>query len=168
MHPLFLGPSLIHLRKLYSSYKHLLQVLGNIDQATKLVKAFGTDDEVNLYTALKDEWAEADHLSCSIHMKRNVERKLRDLGIKGGEVAKSGTEIFGTDAEKGILDSKSSQEFDAKLQSLEIVWNKRECSASKRNEPVFYNWTLTEKVMHNRSINRNNVYMNPMHRCILQ
>ena len=93
-------------------------MLGNIDQATKLVKAFGTDDEVNLYTALKDEWAEADHLSCSIHMKRTIERKLRDLGMKGGEVTKFVTEIFSTDAEKGILDSESSQEFDAKLQSL--------------------------------------------------
>ena len=164
MHPLFLGPSLIHLRKLY---KHLPQVLGNIDQATKLVKAFGTDDEVNLYTALKDEWAEADHLSCSIHMKQNIERKLRDLGIKGGEVTKFVTEIFGTDAEKGILDSESSQEFDAKLHSLESVWNKRECAASKRNKPVFYNWILTEKVTHDRSIKRNNIYMSAMHRCTL-
>jgi hypothetical protein len=73
MHPLFLGPSLVHHRKLYSSYKHLPQVLGNIDPATKLIKAFGTDDEVNFYTALKDEWVEADHLSCFIHMRRNVE-----------------------------------------------------------------------------------------------
>ena len=146
VHPLFLGPSLVHHRKLYSSYKHLPQVLGNIDQATKLVKAFGTDDEVNLYTAFKDEWAEADHLSCFIHMKRNIKRKLRDLGVKGGEVAKFLAEFFGTNAEKGILDSESPQDFNTKLQSLKIVWNKRECVETRRNEPVFYNWILTEKV----------------------
>lgn len=51
-HPLFLGPSLVHHRKLYSSYKHLPQVLGNIDPATKLIKALGTDDEVNLHIPL--------------------------------------------------------------------------------------------------------------------
>ncbi len=60
----------------------------NIGPATKQVKAFGTDDEVNLYTALKDESVEADRLSCFIHMKRNIERKLRDIGIKGGQVTK--------------------------------------------------------------------------------
>ena len=87
IHPLFLGPSLILHRKLYSSYKHLPKVLGNIDQARKK-KEFGTDDEVNLNTALKDEWVEADHMSCFIHMRQNIERKLRELWIKGGEVTK--------------------------------------------------------------------------------
>jgi hypothetical protein len=40
MHPLFLGPCLIHHRKLYSTSKDLPQVLGNIDPATKLVKIY--------------------------------------------------------------------------------------------------------------------------------
>lgn len=145
MHPLFLGPSLVHHRKLYSSYKHLPQVLGNIDPATKLIKAFGTDDEVNVYTALKDEWVEADHLSCFIHMRRNVERKLRDLGIKGGEVSKFLAEIFD---ENGILDAESPLEFDARLQSLEVVWNDREQAETKKNNPSFYDWILTEKVQY--------------------
>ena len=145
-HPLFLGPSLIHHRKLYSSYKHLPQVLGNIDPATKLVKAFGTDDEVNLFTALKDEWVEADHLSCFVHMKRNIERKLRDLGIKGGEAAKFLTEIFGSSLEEGILDAESAQDFEARLLSLKTVWKERERALTKRNDPIFYNWIITEKV----------------------
>ena len=148
MHPLFLGPSLVHHRKLYSSYKHLPQVLGNIDPATKLIKAFGTDDEVNLYTALKDEWSEADHLSCFIHMKRNIERKLRDLGVKGGAVTKFIVEIFGNDSEKGILDADSALDFDARLLSLEEVWDEREHAETRRKDPTFYNWILTEKVQY--------------------
>jgi hypothetical protein len=47
MHPLFLGPLLVHQCKLYSSYKQLLQGLHSTNPATKLIKAFDTDDEVN-------------------------------------------------------------------------------------------------------------------------
>lgn len=146
-HPLFLGPALVHNRKLYSSYKHLPQVLGNSNQTTKLLKAFGTDGEVNLYTALKDEWLEADHLSCFVHMKRNIERKLGDLGIKGGEATKFVTEIFGNDTTQGILHAESVLDFDARLLSLETVWNERERAVSKTTDnPKFYDWILSEKV----------------------
>ena len=98
---------------------------------------------------MKDEWVEADHLSCFIHMKRNIERKLRDIGIKGGEVTKFTTEIFGSNAEEGILDAESSLDFDARLLSLETVWNSRERIETGKREPVFYNWILNEKVKYN-------------------
>ena len=100
-----------------------------------------------MFTALKDEWVEADHLSCFVHMKRNIERKLQDLGIKGGEAAKFLTEIFGSSSEEGILDAESAQDFEAKLLSLETVWQERERALTKRNDPIFYNWIATEKVM---------------------
>ena len=46
IHPLF-GPfSHPSQKTAFILYKHLHQVLGNIDQATKLVGAFGADDEV--------------------------------------------------------------------------------------------------------------------------
>lgn len=72
-------------------------------------------------------------------------RKLRDLGIKGGEVSKFLAEIFD---ENGILDAESPLEFDARLQSLEVVWNDREQAETKKKNPSFYDWILTEKVQY--------------------
>ena len=61
------------------------------------MKAIGTDDEQNLYNALKDEWQMSDHLSCFIHMKRNIQRKLSSLGVTGDGANSFIDEIFGKD-----------------------------------------------------------------------
>ena len=147
VNPLFLGPTLVHQRKLFSTYKHLPHALSCIDPMTKYVKAFGTDGESNLYSALNHEWTEADHLLCSIHFKRNIERKLSELGIGGSPAQQYVQEILGNDATKGLIDSESGSEFEALLASLELIWKERELPFVRANkEPVFYDWFLTEKV----------------------
>ena len=84
--PVLLGPSLVDHQKLYSSYNCLPQVFGNVNPAT-----------INWSTHLVHTQGETVHhserwmvwkLSCSIRMKRNIERKLRDLGVKSATVTK--------------------------------------------------------------------------------
>ncbi len=47
------------------------------------------------------------------------------------------------------IDTHVVRFFDARLLSLETVWNSRERIETGKREPVFYNWILNEKVKYN-------------------
>ena len=70
----------------------------------------------------------ATWLACKRHVEENCKRKLRSLGISAEYCTAFLQGIFGSDAnhEKGLIDSDGCKDFDAKLESLENVWNSRE------------------------------------------
>ena len=70
----------------------------------------------------------ATWLACKRHVVEDCKRKLRSLGISSEYLTAFLRDIFGSDAnhEKGLIDSEGCMDFDAKLESLEKVWNSRE------------------------------------------
>lgn len=70
-------------------------------------KAFGTDDELNLYNAFESVFRGASHLLCSIHLRDNIEKALTKCGVENHE--RYIKEIFGQKTRdnkiKGLLDS---------------------------------------------------------------
>ena len=72
----------------------------------------------------------AVQLRCFIHFRRNIREKLRTLGIPHTVAEAFLTDIFGKQHGstyiEGLVDCKSEQEFDEKLQGLEQTWNDRE------------------------------------------
>ena len=50
---------------------------------TVQLKAFGTDSERALSNAFREEFPEADHHRCVIHLRKNIEMKISGLGILG-------------------------------------------------------------------------------------
>ena len=68
----------------------------------------------------------AKHLRCDIHLKDNVKRKLNELGITGSAASEMFFDIFGKDmgdvAEGGLVDCKSSEEFDLALDNATKNW----------------------------------------------
>ena len=107
------------------------------------LKAYGTDGELALSNAFKQEFPEADHHLCYIHLKRNMESKLTKLGIHGKDQFPFVHDVIGGKVEgtcfHGIVDCEDGNEFYAKLCSLEHIWNDQEKAITKR-EPVFYQW----------------------------
>lgn len=53
--PTFLGPLLVHQRKLKQSYHYLLSTILGLHPSLSRIKAFGTDGETNLFTAISNE-----------------------------------------------------------------------------------------------------------------
>ena len=73
----------------------------------------------------------ATWLACKRHVEDDCQRKLNSLGISSEHCTAFLQDIFGSDAsrEKGLIDADGVEDFDAKLDSLQEVWNSREKKA---------------------------------------
>ena len=74
---LFHGPMFIHQRKQYESYHQFASRLARLQPSLKNLKAFGTDGEQALYIAFHSVFPDADHLQCTVHLKRKIKEKLK-------------------------------------------------------------------------------------------
>ena len=141
--PVFIGPVLIHHSKTQQVYSYLPSAMKRFNPSVSQLKAYGTDGELALSNAFKQEFPEADHHLCYIHLKRNMESKLTKLGIHGKDQFSFVHDVIGGKVEgtcfHGIVDCEDGNEFYAKLCSLEHIWNDQEKAITKR-EPVFYQW----------------------------
>ena len=87
VHPVCIGPGILHKQKLLTSYKTLPLLMTKYNTETSGILAYGTDGEENLYSALSQVFEDAKHLRCDIHLRDNVKRKLHELGITGSVAA---------------------------------------------------------------------------------
>ena len=126
-HPVMIGPTIIHCHKTFESYYTLPSNIIRFKPSTKNLKAFGTDDERNVYEAMKSCFSQADHLLCTIHMLDNIKSKCVDLKIDSTAFV---AEIFGVKSGevkvKGLIDCVSDQEFEQEYKRLTKVWQTRE------------------------------------------
>ena len=76
--PLMLGPLLVHYRKEYRNYNYFLSTLCALNRKVQAVKAVGTDGEKNLVDAVLDNFHQAAHIRCFIHLQQNVELHLHE------------------------------------------------------------------------------------------
>ena len=74
-HPVFIGPSIIHMTKEFEDYHYLSSLLKTHCKNFETLTAFGTDGEINLANAFVRELPDAIHLRCKIHLFENRERK---------------------------------------------------------------------------------------------
>ena len=141
--PVFLGPLLVHQSKTEQTYRYLGSAMKRFNPHTGQLKAFGTDGERALSNAFREEFPEADHHRCFIHLRKNIEMKMSSLGILGKDQNEFLCDIFGKSVAAtsyhGIVDSDDADDFYAKLCSLEKVWNDREREITNQ-EPAFYDW----------------------------
>lgn len=143
-HPVCIGPGILHKQKLLTSYKTLPLLMTKYRRETTDVLVFGTDGEENLYNAMAEVFVNAKHLRCDIHLKDNVKRKLNDLGIGGIAASEIFFDIFGKGmgnvAEGGLVDCKSTEEFDAALEDAMKNWK-----SLHENGAKFCGYFLKEK-----------------------
>ncbi len=113
------------------------------NKALKNVVVVGTDGDKNLTEALGHNFPQAIQLRCFIHFKKNVQEKLRNLGIPSTIANEFIDDIFGTKVGtsklEGLVDVSSVEDFENKIAKLEGPWNDRERPFSGETGPQFYN-----------------------------
>ena len=143
--PIFLGPTLIHYRKTFSTYLYFASTLVGLRRDLEKLRAFGTDGELALVDAFCHEFGFAVHLSCAIHLRRNVKQQLQDKKFPEQHRKVTLDEIFGsrmgTVYTEGLIDSKTCDDFNSKLSSLKPVWEERESSDASCTKG-FHDWFL--------------------------
>ena len=141
--PVFLGPLLIHHRKNFATYLYFASTLVGLRREFEKLRAFGTDGEEALVDAFSHEFGFAIHLSCMIHLRRNVKEQLCQRNFPEQHRRATLDEIFGarrgTVYLEGLVDAVSSEDFDSKLASLKSAWEARELSEPSCN-PGFFEW----------------------------
>ncbi len=138
--PTFLGPMLVHQRKLKQSYHYLLSTLSGLRPALSHIRAVGTDREENLFKAVLSNLPFAQHVRCSVHMARKG--KLTEVGVPKkyhGQFLKDVMGSFYSPDSVGLVDADSEESFDDMLSNLRPIWNKQETEFSSQ-QPGLYTW----------------------------
>ena len=87
--PILLGPILIHYKKNFASYLFFTSSLVGLCPNLQMVRAFGTDGEKALSDTFSHEFTLFQHLTCSIHVRRNITQKLQECNISSETSKKS-------------------------------------------------------------------------------
>ena len=147
--PIFLGPLLIHYKKTFSTYLFFASSLIGLRPYLEGMRAFGTDGEVALFKAFSHEFGFSQHLTCFIHVRRNIKDKLNECSVPSVLVKQVLDDIFGHRFgdvfEEGLVDSRDNDDFQIKLSSLLVKWSSFE-STSSTDMDSFLNWFKTNKV----------------------
>lgn len=57
-------------------------------------------------------------------------------------------DIFGNRSNKGLIDSDSASDFDARLMSLRSSWDEREVKHCRKETPQFYSYFLANIIFY--------------------
>ena len=128
--PVMLGPVFVHERKRFETYHFFASSLTGLKPSLTNLRSFGTDEERALSTAFQTVFGRAVHLRCFFHFRGNLEAKLNDFGIPKHVQIDFLRDIFG--------DPVECEDFEAILNSMEVVWNERE--KVYHDPPEFYQW----------------------------
>ena len=96
--------------------------------------AFGTSDEEALIQGFRNNFDRSVHLLCELHLKKNVDFSLQDMGIVGEAKASIVADIFGkttgTVKESGLTEAHDEDKFQNMPSQLE---REMVCAPQKRN-----------------------------------
>ena len=125
-HPVFIGPVMIHYKKSFATYLFFASTLLGLRPQLSHLKCFGTDDEQALHNAFLSVFPSAVHLLCSLHMRRSLKMKLRDLNVGESLQKVVIDDIFrkqvATHKVEGLLDAETDEEFDEGFILLSNKW----------------------------------------------
>jgi hypothetical protein len=142
-HPVFIGPVMVHYKKSFSTYLFFASTLVGIRPELSKLKCFGTDGEQALFEAFQTAFPEAIHLLCSLHMKRNIKAKLRELGVSESVQQIVISDIFGQQIGsqhlEGLIDSESNDEFGKGYDIISQKWKGLD-STEGGSMHVFVSW----------------------------
>ena len=139
-HPVMMGPLFIHQCKKFNTYHFFASSLVGLRPTLTNLRAFGTDGEQALSSALQTVFTEAKHLRCFLHFKSNLDDRLKKFHIPLPLRIEFLRDVFGNpaDFEEGLVDAEDDDCYEASLCSLQKVWNDREREVN--DPPMFYEW----------------------------
>ena len=145
--PAFLGPVLIHYREKFGTCVFFASTLIGLSRQLQGVQAFGTDGEQALIDAFCHEFIFSRHLTCFIHVKRNIKGKCVEYNLPGDFSQQIQDDVFekkigGTYLE-GLVDASES-DYDEKFDAFVESWQSTSFPSSA-NMQKFVDWFLTNK-----------------------
>ena len=93
--PVFIGLACIHYKKNFPTYLFFASTIIGQQPALERVRVIGTDGEKPLINAFKHEFGFSQHLTCFIHVRRNVKEKVREYNIADELSVEIVDDIFG-------------------------------------------------------------------------
>ena len=126
--PVFLGPTMIHHRKDFQTYKVLASTCVTSCKGLDKCNGYITDGEQALDKAWKTELPKARHLRCVKHFETNCKQKLHAIGIKEGSQQKFFLQnVFGVvNKTDGIVDAEDKDDVKRRLEKCRIDLDDRE------------------------------------------
>ena len=126
-HPTFLGPTMIHQDRKYSTYHYFASQIRVMRPGVEGLCAVGTDgEEAAISSSFLSVFPRSEHLLCSLHKRDNIRRKLRELGVCEAGIKQILADVFGAingnTRSPGLIDSSSSHDFAKKLEQLKPRW----------------------------------------------
>lgn len=142
--PTFPGPFMIHTSETADDFHYFASTLKELRREVDNILFVGSDRQRAIENGLSAQLPIAHSLSCTKHVQDNIARKMSLINITGEAKSQILADIFGDrrSHEKGLIDSESSDEFDAKLLSLKEKWDEAESKSSHCEEPQFYSYFL--------------------------
>lgn len=144
--PVMIGPTLVHYKKSFQTYLFFASSLIGLKKELAKIRAFGTDGERALIDAFMHEFRLAVHLTCFIHVQKNIKEKLSVCCISEEVKSEIVGDIFGkkvgTTLLEGLVDSEDDL-FEATLESLLEKWKEHQSEAASVEE--FCEWFLKNK-----------------------
>ena len=121
-HPVMLGPLLVHQKVDFPAFNYFASTLIGLRKELKHVLAFVTDGDQVIVEALSQNFPFAVQLHCFLHVKKNVEQKLKEFGVPTQIMQEFLSVIFGKRVaniyQEGLLDSNSVHEFHEHIEAI--------------------------------------------------
>ncbi len=117
--PAMIGPILLHQGKSYESYFPLPSLMVKYCPELNELQAVGTDCEKALINAVIVIFQKALHLLCDLHMKDNIDEKMREYQLDPSLCVEIRQKIFGKKVGHskvpGLVDCQDELEIDQKI-----------------------------------------------------
>ena len=135
---------MVHTNETTEDFHYFASTLKEQRREVDNVLFVGSDRQKAIENGLSVQLPIAHYLSCTKHVQDNITHKMGLINVTGEAKSQILADIFGDrhSMEKGLIDSESSDEFDAKLLSLKEQWDEVERRSSQCEEPQFYNYFL--------------------------
>jgi len=121
------GSNFDSLQKVFCKLSFFASSLIGLCPQLQAIRVFGTDGEQPLINAFSHEFGFSQHITCFIHVQKNIKEKLTNCNIPSNVVLKVLNDVFGyrmgTVFQEGLVDSADVEDFQVKLESLIEKWN---------------------------------------------
>ena len=125
---------LIHYRKTFATYLFFASSLVGLSSQLEGIRAFGTNGEKALSDAFTHEFGFSQHLTCFIHVRKNLEDKLSECSVPSSLSQQILDDIFGKRLGgtfvEGIVDASDDADFQSKLENCLRSWRNFEVTST--------------------------------------
>lgn len=137
--PYLSGPAMLHVKQDESQFLNFGHTLIEKQPELDGILFIGLNRSRAQENGLSRLFRVSRFLPCTKHVQDNVKTKLAILQLSEGLEREIMKDIFGDEKrmERGLIDSKSPEEFDCKLLEAQRRWDSLECMEKMFAEPAF-------------------------------